>query len=57
MTNKYLENIDVAQIRRAIEVEEKYNNMKDADIPMYHIPFNDFKKEKAAIFLDIIIMN
>lgn len=24
MTNKYLENIDVAQIRRAIEVEEKY---------------------------------
>ena len=24
MTNKYIENIDVAQIRRAIEVEEKY---------------------------------
>ena len=43
----------VVLVKKFNEVEEKYNNMKDADIPMYHIPFNDFKKEITPIFSSI----
>ena len=43
----------VVLLKKFDEVEEKYNNMKDADIPMHHIAFEDFKKEIIPIFNSI----
>lgn len=43
----------VVLIKKFNAVEDTYNNMRDANIPMYHIPFEDFKKEMTPIFNSI----
>jgi septation ring formation regulator EzrA len=43
----------VVLVKKFNAVEETYNNMRDANIPMYHIPFEDFKKEMTPIFASI----
>lgn len=43
----------VVLVKKFNEVEDKYNNMRDAGMPMHHILFDEFKKEMTPIFNNI----